>query len=317
MTLLSIIQKFPDEDTCRLHYKTLREKQGIVCKKCACEQHYWLKTKWMWQCKQCNYRTSLKNGTAFQHSNLPLRMWFMTMALMSFSRKAVSACEIQRQLQHSRYDTIWSLMHRIRNIMGNHIDNEMTNNLDNQEKNIFILASPEGIDLKRSKNALNILDVINMLFSDFVMTDDSGSYSTSQNSAMHLDTHKVAVKVKSMDKFIDCDVVFDTNHQENIDISAILEHVVHSKSFTKTQKKSSKAISLAFENLTGVLESIYHKAKLKYLQLYIDEFCFKYNYRWIKEHLFEKLMVASLQNIYLQNSVESSIKPLNQQLQFC
>jgi hypothetical protein len=53
-----------------------------------------------------------------ENSNLPVRTWYMAMAFMSFSKKGISASELQRQLGHSRYATIWSLMHRIRDAMG-------------------------------------------------------------------------------------------------------------------------------------------------------------------------------------------------------
>lgn len=44
------------------------------------------------------------------------------MALMSFSKKGISAMEMQRQLGHKRYRTIWVLMHKIRSGMGKRDD---------------------------------------------------------------------------------------------------------------------------------------------------------------------------------------------------
>lgn len=44
------------------------------------------------------------------------------MAFMSFIKKGISATELQRQLDHSRYQTIWSLMHRISEAIGKRDD---------------------------------------------------------------------------------------------------------------------------------------------------------------------------------------------------
>ena len=52
-------------------------------------------------------------------SNLPVRKWYLTMLFMTFKKKGISAKELQSQLNQNRYDTIWSLMHRILNAMGN------------------------------------------------------------------------------------------------------------------------------------------------------------------------------------------------------
>ena len=68
MTILKFAEQFPDENSCKLHYKQAREKQGIVCKKCNCTHHYWLKYKWQWQCSGCRLRTTLRSGTMMQSS---------------------------------------------------------------------------------------------------------------------------------------------------------------------------------------------------------------------------------------------------------
>ena len=49
---------------------------------------------------------------------LPIRKWYLAMAFMSFSKKGISATELQRQIDHSRYETVWVMMHKIREAMG-------------------------------------------------------------------------------------------------------------------------------------------------------------------------------------------------------
>jgi hypothetical protein len=44
-----------------------------------------------------------------------------------FSRKGITALEMQRQLGHKRYNTVWNLMHKIRLAMG-HRDNRYSLN---------------------------------------------------------------------------------------------------------------------------------------------------------------------------------------------
>ena len=119
MNIIKFIESFPDENSCREHFRQIREQEGIVCKKCGCKKHYWLKAKWQWQCSECRFRTTLRSGTMMENYKLPIRKWYLAMAFMSFSKKGISAAEMQRQLDHSRYETIWVMMHRIREAMGN------------------------------------------------------------------------------------------------------------------------------------------------------------------------------------------------------
>ena len=41
MQLFKFDKIFPDEESCRAHFKALREKNGIVCPKCGCVHHYY------------------------------------------------------------------------------------------------------------------------------------------------------------------------------------------------------------------------------------------------------------------------------------
>ena len=60
MNILEFMEVFPTEDSCKIHFKQIREKAGITCKKCGNRNHYWLASKWQWQCISCNFRTTLK-----------------------------------------------------------------------------------------------------------------------------------------------------------------------------------------------------------------------------------------------------------------
>lgn len=113
MDVLNFIEQFPDESFCKTHLKLIREEEGISCKKCNCKKHYWLKAKYMWQCSECNFRTSLRNGTIMENSKLPIRTWYLAIAFVSLNEKHTPVIELQKQLNHNRYHTIWSLKNRI------------------------------------------------------------------------------------------------------------------------------------------------------------------------------------------------------------
>ncbi len=69
MNLLAFIEEFPIEESCKHHFKLQREKEGVICKKCERKSHYWLASKWQWQCKSCDFRTTLKSGSIMEGSN--------------------------------------------------------------------------------------------------------------------------------------------------------------------------------------------------------------------------------------------------------
>ena len=118
MKLLDFNKHYPTEKSCRVAFKEYREQEGIVCKKCGNTSHYWKKKREQWECKKCNHRTTLKSGTVMQSSKLPFQYWFIAMHLITSTKKSFSAKEVQRQIGHKRYEPIWSMMHKLRCVMG-------------------------------------------------------------------------------------------------------------------------------------------------------------------------------------------------------
>ena len=51
-------------------------------------------------------------------SKLPLITWFIAIHLITSTKKSFSAAELKRQLGISCYQTVWEMLHKIRNVMG-------------------------------------------------------------------------------------------------------------------------------------------------------------------------------------------------------
>ncbi len=122
MNILKFAERFPDESSCLAYFQEKRVKEGVICKNCSCSDHYWLHSKNMFQCKGCEFRTSIKSGTMMENSNLSLRKWLMAITFISATKQGFSALELQRQMGFSRYQTVLNLYHKIRVIMGKRID---------------------------------------------------------------------------------------------------------------------------------------------------------------------------------------------------
>ena len=118
MNLLNFNEIYPNEESCKLKFKEMRDKQGVVCSHCGCKEHYWKGDKWVYECKKCGFRTTLRSGTVMHGSKLPFRYWFIAMHLLTSTKKSFSAKEIQRQLSHKRYEPIWGMLHKLRQAMG-------------------------------------------------------------------------------------------------------------------------------------------------------------------------------------------------------
>lgn len=295
MNILNFTSVFPDENSCKIHFKNQREKEGVVCKKCGCKNHYWLQNKWQWQCKTCNFRTTLRSGTVMENSNLKVRLWYLAMLFMRYSKKGISAMELQRQLNHKRYDTIWSLMHRIRNAMGNRDALYTLEGMIEFDEAYFEKATPEGIKLKRGKGSQKQQNVAVMAESTELEDVETGKKSKHCRyfKMKVLDTHKSKEIVDAVkDNIENKSIVFSDKSTSYVDICDYVEIHSMEKSTTKTTKSTLKWVHVAISNAKRTLLGIYHKINGKCLQLYLDEFWYKLNRRYYGENLFNRLTLA-------------------------
>ncbi len=70
-------------------------------------------SRFLWRCRVCKEQFSVRIGTVFEDSRLPLKHWCYAFWRISTSKKGVSALEIQRHCQIS-YKSALFLMHRVR-----------------------------------------------------------------------------------------------------------------------------------------------------------------------------------------------------------
>jgi hypothetical protein len=295
MNILRFIEQFPTEDSCREHFREQRESEGVICKKCGGTHHYWLQAKWQWQCSRCDFRTTLRSGSMMEHSKLPVRKWYLAMAFMSYSKKGLSACELQRQLGHRRYDTVWSLMHRIRNAMGNRDSLYTLCGAIEFDEAYFSKATPEGIKLKRGKGSQRKQNVAVMAEStplEDLQTGEKSSYCRYFKMKV-LDGHDAEAVDQAVEKNIDeQSIVFADKSNSYVNISDHVETHVTEISSHQTTRTTLKWVHIAISNAKRTLLGVYHKIKGKYLQLYLDEFCYKLNRRYFGERLFDRLVIA-------------------------
>ncbi len=116
MDIMKLMDKFHSEDACREILEDLRWPDGITCPRCQSKSISRIVSHNVFDCNSCRYQFSVKSGTIFHDSHLPLRKWFVAVFLMVESRKGISANQLKRVLKVS-YKTAWYLSHRIREAM--------------------------------------------------------------------------------------------------------------------------------------------------------------------------------------------------------
>jgi transposase-like protein len=114
--LPELIERFGSEDKCHAYLEELRWPDGVKCPRCDSDKISRIKARRQFDCDACRYQFSVRVGTLFHDSKLPLWKWFLAVYVMGESKKGVSANQLKRMLGVS-YKTAWYLCHRIRAAM--------------------------------------------------------------------------------------------------------------------------------------------------------------------------------------------------------
>ncbi len=112
-TLQQAIQHFSDEQVCIDTVAALRWPEGPICPACGHKEHYYLKTQKRWKCKECHKQFTVKLGTIFEDSPVPLTKWLPALWLLVNCKNGVSSYEVARDLGVTQR-TAWFMLHRLR-----------------------------------------------------------------------------------------------------------------------------------------------------------------------------------------------------------
>jgi transposase-like protein len=130
INLISLAQDYADEDKARSLLESFRWPNGPVCPHCKNDGKEKPNSKLtakpdskrgvragVYFCGACRKQFTVKVGTVFEDSHIPISKWLMAIFILCSAKKSISAHQMHRMLGVT-YKTAWFMCHRIRYAMG-------------------------------------------------------------------------------------------------------------------------------------------------------------------------------------------------------
>jgi transposase-like protein len=272
MNLIELVERFSDEDACRKHLTELRWPDGVKCLRCESEKVNGPSKRHLYECAECGYQFSVKVGTVFNDSKLPLWKWFVATYLICESKKGISANQLKRTLGVS-YKTAWYLCHRIRSAMNEDGAALLTGIVEADET--YVGGKLSGF-ANRKESADHRRDNKTVVLG-----------AVERGGQVRL---RVAPDAKSrtVKKFLadvvsdEAEAIYTDSHRSYrgiADHNTRHEYVDHSRDeWVRGQVHTNTVESVWSLFDRGVIGS-YHKLSKKHMQAYLDEFSFRFNNR--------------------------------------
>ena len=112
-SLFTLLETFPDEQACLDQLREIRWSDGEFCPHCGGNRVYHFSDRKTFKCGDCRQRFSIKVGTIFEDTKLPLRKWFMAIWLITNHPKGVASTTLAKDLKITQ-KSAWFVLRRLR-----------------------------------------------------------------------------------------------------------------------------------------------------------------------------------------------------------
>jgi ISXO2-like transposase domain/Transposase zinc-ribbon domain len=284
--------QYATEEQCESALFTSRWPQGWRCARCACSRSFCTRNgtgRKLWECLICGYQSSCIVGTVFEHTKLPLTIWFLAIYLMTQSKNAVSALELMRQLGVT-YKTAWLLKHKLLQTM---LLREAPRRLDERvEIDDAYLGGERAGSCNGGRGAMN-----KSAFVAAVQTDMDGKPRFMRLTPIIGFTKEALKDWASHSLAPTAHVVSDGLHCfiQVAHVGATHERHVTGSGRQAAQRPEFRWVNTMLGNLKTALSGTYHSFDhAKYGARYLAEFAYRFNRRFDLAAMVPRLLRAAV-----------------------
>ena len=115
-TLAEFLTNFNSEEACRRHFEAIRFAKGDFCPHCKHTKIFRFSDGLRYRCDKSKQDFTIKTGTLFGESKIPLQKWFIAIYLLTTNKKGISSVSLAEQVGVTQ-KTAWFMDMRIREAM--------------------------------------------------------------------------------------------------------------------------------------------------------------------------------------------------------
>ena len=289
-SIIELIQKFNTEQKCIEFLEEQKWNGNVVSPYDSTSKVYKCKNN-LYKCKNSNKFFNVRTNTMFENSNISLQTWFMAIYLIASHKKGISSCQIAKDLNVTQ-KTGWFLLQRIRKCFNFENNSILSNEVEIDETYLGGFSSATkgqpGGQGRSTKYKSAVLG----------MVERGGKVN-----AMKVENTRGSTIIPNVVKYIKDATVYTDEWIGYKKVKEMYEHYVINHS--SSQYVNGKIYTNTIEGFWSLLKrgflGTYHFVSKKHLQIYVDEFVFRYNTKGMNEycrfvHLMSNMQVRTRYN---------------------
>jgi transposase-like protein len=269
----------PDQETARVYLESRLWPNGTTCPTCSGQDRITTRKGGYYRCNKCKLDFTVRTGTIFERSHVPLHKWVYAMYLVVTARKGISSMQLAKEIGITQ-KSAWFVLQRLREACAGKMD-KLSGIIEVDETYVGGIEANkhESKKLNMGRGAVGKKPVIGLRQRrgrTIAMPIDATDKETLQN--VIYDNVELGSTVMTDEAVAYKGLVFLTH-----------ESVNHLAGEYTRGAVSTNSIESVWALLKRGIYGTWHQVSFKHLNRYVDEVAFRLNAGNVERHTLDRL----------------------------
>lgn len=275
-SFLEFQKRFSSEESCAEFLVKQRWPTGWICPKCNSTKAYWITSRKVYECSKCHSARTILHKT-----RTPLQLWFWAAFLITTDKRGISSVGLGKQLGLSQKQA-WFMLHKIRQAMSWREEGYQLDGFVELDECFF--GAPKGGG-SHGSNSTKIKVLVGL------SKDDQGKPRYIKFKVLsQINRAQMEPAIKKM---VAPGAQIKTDGLRCY-LSLSSQGYLHERVTAQDKNilKEMRWLHTAISNAKVLIGGTYHGLGSKHLQVYLDEFSYRFGRRHMLDRIVDRCILA-------------------------